>query len=144
MIKKYGIICVICIAGFLAGAGIRIALVSASDIQRSCPIDTEDSPSVVYDEKWEALKGLISTPNGVGEVSFSNELGASQTTVKIGNGPEVNIGSVVAGIMTTGDAVVAILPPPQNLQREEFTQRLFLPKLKVTRWQVRGHIHFTK
>jgi hypothetical protein len=114
-----------CLLGLVIGVSAKAILAGASSPETGCPVGTEAVPSVVYDEVWEPLNALVTVEHPsagfkVGNYSFSDGKvdfpGASSVSF--------NSGTVVGRVDDQGIKT--------------------MPKMKVIRWEVRGHVHFTK
>ncbi len=140
--KKLTVIVLICLLGVAIGVFLKVSLVEASDPigDRYCPVDTESPPSVVYDEVWEPVGGLITVEhNGifqVGRYSFDDNrivFGDGSTTLfrEGGSATPTVVGSQEKEVITiVGEEVIA------DIDINE-------PRFRVTRWLVTGHAHFT-
>ncbi|MCD6228915.1 MAG: hypothetical protein J7K17_05525 [Candidatus Omnitrophica bacterium] len=122
------------LSGFLGAFLLKITSLSASSPEGGCPIEVESTPSVVYDEVWYALKGVITTEEGMGRINFSTK----QVSVK---GKTYNLSEVVSG------RISQVKEEGKDGNGEgggTYNTIDFFPKLKVTQWRVEGHIHFPK
>lgn len=121
--KKIILITAVCIIGLAFGVFMKVMTVSASSPEGGCPVNYEPAPSVVYDEVWKPLFGLITVRDNnkykVGELNFSDG------TIAVQGGSPIPLNNAVSGEIENN-----------NIKH--------LPKLKVTRWRVEGHAHFTK
>jgi len=124
--KKVILIGVICVIGLASGVFLKIMTVNASSPEGGCPVNVETAPTVVYDEVWEPLFALITVKdNGtykVGELNFRE----GRIALAEPAGGSVALNNAVSGEITGTGAVK------------------HLPKMRVTRWQVVGHAHFSK
>jgi len=124
--KMIGLIVIV--GGGIFGFFLKTTFVKASSPEEGCPILVEGTPSVVYDEVWQALEGVISTQYGTGRIIFKDrKVIVKENTYSLSN---IISATIEEAVDKDGNYIATVVG--------------YTPLLKVIRWRVKGHIHFPK
>ncbi len=116
------------VVGFILGFSLKTFFVKASSPEEGCPILVEGTPSVVYDEVWRALEGVVSTQYGIGRLIFKDrKVIVKGNTYSLSN---IISATIEEAVDEDGNHIATVVG--------------YTPLLKVIRWKVEGHIHFPK